>query len=80
MHAIYILARLLQVSGWLAGIAGVTLVWLDLVDSAQVNGIDGIAIVGGACVLLGYVACLCARGLDHCLRHTPWIEVYEVSV
>lgn len=78
MHVIYIISRLLQITGWLLGIGGVSVMLLDLMDVPQFGEVDGSAVIGAAALLVGYVICLGSRGLDYCLRHTTWIK--EVTV
>jgi hypothetical protein len=80
MHVIYIISRLLQITGWLLAIGGVSIMLLDAMDVPQFGEVDGSAIIGGGGLIIGYVMCLCTRGLDYCLRHTPWISEVTVSV
>lgn len=80
MHVIYIVSRLLQITGWLLGIGGVSVMLLDMMDVPQFGDVDGSALIGGVALLVGYVLCLISRGLDYCLRRTPWISEITVSV
>ena len=80
MHVLYIVSRLLQVTGWLLGIGGVSVMLLDLMDVPQFGEVDGAALIGGVVLLVGYVLCLISRGLDYCLRRTPWISEMTVRV
>lgn len=80
MKALYILSRLIQVVSVLLMIAGATVIGMDWLDVSQMQDVEWAFIAGGIMILFGYVGVLCSRGLDYCLRHTPWIENYVIEV
>lgn len=77
LKAIYLFSRLMDLIGVLAYLGAVAIGGLILGD--QIN-IAGAWLLCPLLLIVGIVTRWISSQLDHCLRHTPWIEISRMKL